>query len=389
MGRGLTAAKAAWAGAAAVLAAALLWACIGPDSLLQNLLLDKLRARYAHGRLTAVSDQEPLGRRCPVLLVLGANTSEDPDGPGAGRARLYAGDLWRSLGAAYRARAGRELGADAKLYSFWYNSSADDCEIARSLNWLIEADPDLTRAHVKIAAGGHSKGALRRVVALGDGWHASGKSPAELRDGIAQLRQLADAAAVHVDEVGGGRGEKHHGAGQVGRLAPAARRNARGDLLVSHGVVEERLRVVRAHVARRDRVDVDAAAGPLVCERLGELRDAALARRVAGPADEPDRALRPRPALPRRPPPPGVGRPGWLRATTCSKFAPPLSSLPAGSLSCWPTNCPGPITWTSGCRLREVESLFLMPGVNSSTRRVLATSSRMSARAGCPTGLRS
>src|SRR5207247_1541260 len=36
--------------------------------------------------------------------------------------------------------------------------------------------------------------ALRRVVALGDGWHAMSKAPDELRASLAELRALADAA---------------------------------------------------------------------------------------------------------------------------------------------------------------------------------------------------
>src|ERR1700693_1596311 len=41
--------------------------------------------------------------------------------------------------------------------------------------------------------GGNSPGAFRRVVALGDGWHASPRSVAAFRDGLAQLRAAAEA----------------------------------------------------------------------------------------------------------------------------------------------------------------------------------------------------
>src|SRR5262249_56226890 len=50
------------------------------------------------------------------------------------------------------------------------------------------------KRHAPIWVGGDSAGAFRRVVALGDGWHASGKTPAEMRDRIARLRAAADAA---------------------------------------------------------------------------------------------------------------------------------------------------------------------------------------------------
>jgi hypothetical protein len=40
--------------------------------------------------------------------------------------------------------------------------------------------------------GGDSPGAFRRVVTLGDGWHATNKDPAQLREGLGRLRAVAD-----------------------------------------------------------------------------------------------------------------------------------------------------------------------------------------------------
>jgi alkanesulfonate monooxygenase SsuD/methylene tetrahydromethanopterin reductase-like flavin-dependent oxidoreductase (luciferase family) len=56
------------------------------------------------------------------------------------------------------------------------------------------APKPVQKPHPPIWVGGDSAGAFRRVVELGDGWHASGKTPAELRDRIARLRTAADAA---------------------------------------------------------------------------------------------------------------------------------------------------------------------------------------------------
>lgn len=56
------------------------------------------------------------------------------------------------------------------------------------------APKPVQKPHPPIWVGGDSDGAFRRVVALGDGWHASGKTPAEMRDRIARLRVMADAA---------------------------------------------------------------------------------------------------------------------------------------------------------------------------------------------------
>ena len=57
-----------------------------------------------------------------------------------------------------------------------------------------EAKP-LQKPHPPIWVGGISPAALRRVVALGDGWHAmSSKSPAELAASVAELKRLAEAS---------------------------------------------------------------------------------------------------------------------------------------------------------------------------------------------------
>jgi alkanesulfonate monooxygenase SsuD/methylene tetrahydromethanopterin reductase-like flavin-dependent oxidoreductase (luciferase family) len=42
--------------------------------------------------------------------------------------------------------------------------------------------------------GGDSAGAFRRVVTLGDGWHATSKTPEEMRKSLDGLRAAADAA---------------------------------------------------------------------------------------------------------------------------------------------------------------------------------------------------
>src|SRR5436190_9197744 len=50
------------------------------------------------------------------------------------------------------------------------------------------------KPHPPLWIGGNSPGAFRRVVALGDGWHASPRSQADFRDGLATLRATAEAA---------------------------------------------------------------------------------------------------------------------------------------------------------------------------------------------------
>jgi probable F420-dependent oxidoreductase len=53
----------------------------------------------------------------------------------------------------------------------------------------------LQKPHPPIWVGGVSPAALRRVIALGNGWHAmSSKSPSELSASVAELKRLAEAA---------------------------------------------------------------------------------------------------------------------------------------------------------------------------------------------------
>ncbi|GIX49001.1 MAG: F420-dependent oxidoreductase [Candidatus Tectimicrobiota bacterium] len=56
------------------------------------------------------------------------------------------------------------------------------------------APKPVQKPHPPLWIGGHSQAALRRAVGLGDGWHASNLSPAELRQHLEQLQRVADIA---------------------------------------------------------------------------------------------------------------------------------------------------------------------------------------------------
>ena len=56
------------------------------------------------------------------------------------------------------------------------------------------APKPVQKPHPPLWVGGNSPGAFRRVVTLGDGWHASPRTMADFRDGLAQLRTAAEAA---------------------------------------------------------------------------------------------------------------------------------------------------------------------------------------------------
>ncbi len=55
------------------------------------------------------------------------------------------------------------------------------------------APKPVQKPHPPIWVGGDSPGALRRVVALGDGWHATSKPPEELAKSLVGLRAAAEA----------------------------------------------------------------------------------------------------------------------------------------------------------------------------------------------------
>ena len=57
------------------------------------------------------------------------------------------------------------------------------------------------KPHPPIWVGGNSQGAFRRVVAYGDGWHATFLPPDQLRVGLDKLRAAADAAKRPFDTI--------------------------------------------------------------------------------------------------------------------------------------------------------------------------------------------
>jgi probable F420-dependent oxidoreductase len=137
-----------------------------------------------------------LGHRHPVLMAKMLSTI---DSISNGRLICGVGVGWwkqelEALGAPFHAR-GRQADEMLRVFKELWTSDKPrfEGEFYR-FGDLGFAPKPVQKPHPPIWVGGHSAGALRRVVALGDGWHASGKSPAEMREGIAQLRKVADAA---------------------------------------------------------------------------------------------------------------------------------------------------------------------------------------------------
>ena len=63
------------------------------------------------------------------------------------------------------------------------------------------APKPVQKPHPPIWVGGDSPGAFRRVVTLGDGWHATSKTPAQLKEALVRLRAAADTARRPWDSI--------------------------------------------------------------------------------------------------------------------------------------------------------------------------------------------
>jgi probable F420-dependent oxidoreductase len=137
-----------------------------------------------------------LGHRHPVVM---AKMLTSIDMLSGGRLICGVGVGWWKeeldiLGVPFHAR-GRH--ADEILRAFKELWTADNPRLEGEFFRFADigfAPKPVQKPHPPIWVGGDSPGAFRRVVAFGDGWHATSKSPAELRDAIPRLRAVAEAA---------------------------------------------------------------------------------------------------------------------------------------------------------------------------------------------------
>jgi probable F420-dependent oxidoreductase len=137
-----------------------------------------------------------LGHRHPVVMAKMLTTIDALSG---GRLICGVGVGWwkeemEILGAPFHAR-GRQ--ADESLRVFKELWTADHPSFEGEFFRIRDvgfAPKPVQKPHPPIWVGGDSPGAFRRVVALGDGWHATSKTPAQLRDALERLRAAAEAA---------------------------------------------------------------------------------------------------------------------------------------------------------------------------------------------------
>src|SRR4030095_16152515 len=144
-----------------------------------------------------------LGHRHPILM---AKMLTSIDALSNGRLICGVGVGWwkeelEMLGVPFHQR-GRQ--ADEILRAFkvlW--SEADpslDGEFFR-FRELGFAPKPVQKPHPPIWVGGDRPGAFRRVVACGDGWHATSKTPEQLREALGRLRAAADKAKRPFDSI--------------------------------------------------------------------------------------------------------------------------------------------------------------------------------------------
>ena len=137
-----------------------------------------------------------LGHRHPVVM---AKMLASIDALSGGRLICGVGVGWwkeelEILNAPFHAR-GRHADEAIKVFkALWtMDNPAFDGEFFRFRDVGFAPKP-VKKPHPPIWVGGDSPGAFRRVVTLGDGWHATSKTPAQLGEALGRLRAVADAA---------------------------------------------------------------------------------------------------------------------------------------------------------------------------------------------------
>ena len=137
-----------------------------------------------------------LGHRHPVVM---AKMLASIDVLSGGRLICGVGVGWwkeelEILGAPFHAR-GRQADEAIRVFkALWtMDNPAFDGEFFRFRDLGFAPKP-VQKPHPPIWVGGDSPGAFRRVVTLGDGWHATSKTPGQLREALGRLRKAADAA---------------------------------------------------------------------------------------------------------------------------------------------------------------------------------------------------
>ena len=136
-----------------------------------------------------------LGHRHPVVM---AKMLTSIDALSNGRLICGVGVGWwkeelEILGAPFHAR-GRQADEILRVFkALWTEENPSFAGEFFHFRDIGFAPKPVQKPHPPIWVGGDSPGAFRRVVTLGNGWHATSKTPAELKEALGRLRAVADA----------------------------------------------------------------------------------------------------------------------------------------------------------------------------------------------------
>ena len=153
-------------------------------------------AAVATGRARLGASVFILGHRHPVVMAKMLTTI---DALSEGRLICGVGVGWwkeemTMLGAPFHQR-GRQADEILRVWkALW---TADNPSFAGEFYQIDDlgfAPKPVQKPHPPIWVGGDSPGAFRRVATLGDGWHATSKTPEEMAKSLEGLRAAADAA---------------------------------------------------------------------------------------------------------------------------------------------------------------------------------------------------
>jgi probable F420-dependent oxidoreductase len=142
-----------------------------------------------------------LGHRHPVVMAKMLTTI---DALSNGRLIVGVGVGWWKeeltiLGAPFEKRGKQGDEAITVFKALWTQDNPSFQGEFFTFRDLGFAPKPVQKPHPPIWVGGDSPGAFRRVVTLGDGWHATSKTPAQMKDALGRLREAADRAGRRFD----------------------------------------------------------------------------------------------------------------------------------------------------------------------------------------------
>ena len=132
----------------------------------------------------------------PVELAKYAATLDQLSG---GRVTLGVGvgamaEEFQALGIPMRLRGSLTDESIAIMKELWTNRSPSFSSRRWSFSDVLFSPKPVQQPHIPLWIGGSSPGAMRRVAAVGDGWHPTGLSPEEFSLGKLEIDRIATAA---------------------------------------------------------------------------------------------------------------------------------------------------------------------------------------------------